>query len=104
VNRRAKLSLVPSRDITKKQAPGFEGMASATESVQAQSKAPPRPPLRPAVVEADVPPNRAESSGAKEKVASMPSVPWTSGRQLVKIVVVVVATALSLYLLKRRFF
>ena len=104
MNRRAKLTLASSRDITKKQAPGFEGMASATASVQAQSKAPPPPPLRSVVVEAEAPQKKAEASGAGEEVMAAPSAPWTRGAQLVKIVVVVVATALSLYLLKRRFF
>ncbi len=99
MNKRAKLSLASSRDIPKKQAPGFEGVGAAPESARVQAGPTAQLPPRQAAVETAAKNRASAANSAKAK-----AVPAPRPRQLLKVVVVLVATALSLYLLKRRFF
>ena len=98
MNRRAKLSLVPDKGVTKKQAAGFE-VASPEEAEQGRAGAPPAAKARaPGSAKA------ASARGEQAKAAAVPPASWPSGRQLVKVVAVVAVVALSLLLLRRRLF
>ena len=99
MNRRAKLSLVPDKGVTKKQAAGFE-VASPEESGQARAEAPPLAAKARAPGGAEA----ASPRGEQAKVSAAPPAPWPSGRQLVKVVAVVAVVALSLFLFRRRLF
>ena len=102
MNRRAKLTLAASRDIPKKQAPaGFEGLGASPEASRGRPTPAPRPAPRP--VATDNPVKNESRATAHTKAATASSTSFRPGK-LIKVVVVVVATALTLYLLKRRFF
>jgi hypothetical protein len=94
VKRRSKLSLSPDAGVNKKQAPGFEH----AESSGFQTGRKPGGAKRPASASAR---SKAEAEGGRPR-NSMPT--WPNGRQVFKAVLVIAATAVSLYLLKRRFF
>jgi len=102
MNRRPKLSLVSNRELNKKQALGFEVTKQAGEEPSREFEArgagsiretPPRKPFQPEQLVAS---NRRDDQPKNSG--------WPDGRQLAKVVVVVMTVALSLYLLKRRFF
>jgi len=88
MKQRPKLSLSPRNNVDKKQAPGFEPAGSTrTQSAPDPAQAPPKP-------------SPAQRSGNDQAVLPKPA--WA--RPAVKALLVLAATALSLYLLKRRFF
>jgi len=91
MTRRPKLSLSPDNKGEKKQAPGFSSMAS---------------PHKPGTVPGAKTPsveNRGNPSPANgtDKI-TQPSNDWNAGK-VMKVFLVAAATALSLYLLKKRF-
>ncbi len=96
MSRRSRLSLVTNKDLEKKQAAGFEvtapesGRAGTSEPSPAKAGAPESP--------------EAVRSSSTEKAAVAPAAPAprSAGRPWVKVVAVVVVTALALFLLKRR--
>ena len=101
MNRRAKLSLASSQDSPKKQAPpGFESIETPSETASAQADPSPQPPPRPPGWETDAKRKAGVTAGTGSSTPPLVFRP----RQLLKVAVVLVATALSLYLLKRRFF
>ncbi len=102
MSRRAKLTLAFSRDAPKKQASGFEWTAPPSDPMQAQSRSSHAPGAK--TDQAQAPEQRAQAVHKRGKAVAPPPIPWSTGRKLLKVAVVVVATALSLYLLKRRFF
>jgi len=88
MKRRPKLSLSPGNNVDKKQAPGFEPAASR----RAQTAPDPAPP----------PPQPPPAQRPGNDQAARPKPVWA--RPAVKALLIAAATALSLYLLKRRFF
>ncbi len=96
MSRRSKLSLVPNKDLEKKQAAGFEVAAPASGPARADT-----PPPR---AQRGAPGAREAASARGEKLAAAPraSASRTGGRPWLKVVAVVVVTALALFLLKRR--
>ncbi len=95
MSRRPKLSLSPDNNTHKKQASGFfEAAAPSTHANTTQDATKPAPE--------DIG-NRNSTSGIDKTVPQVSqTTTWPTGRQFVKVVLVVVAAALSLYLLKRR--
>lgn len=102
MNRRPKLSLVSNIEQNKKQALGLEAAKQtgtkpshefeAKGSGYTEEMPPPKPV-------------RSEQMPARKRRDSEPkNSGWPNGSQLAKAVVVAVTVALSLYLLKRRFF
>ena len=92
MTRRPKLSLSPADAVDKKQAPGFEAAAAPSEDSETTSSATESTPENPA----------AHNTVIGDDKAVPQATDWFSGRKLVKVVLVVAAAALSLYLLKRR--
>ena len=90
MKRRSKLSLSPDPGVDKKQAPGFEHAASSP------SRAGPETGANARAARPKVEPGRAQ--------ASTSALTWPGSRQVFKAVLVIAATTVSLYLLKRRFF
>jgi len=111
MKRRPKLSLSPGNNVDKKQAPGFEPAASdRARTAPDPAPPPPQPPpvQRPSNDQA-ARPNPAQTPPEPPPVqrpgndqAARPKPVWA--RPAVKALLIVAATALSLYLLKRRFF
>ncbi len=92
MTRRPKLSLVPDKDPEKKQMPELGPAA--------------RGPAEDSAVPSETPPSESAErprTGQPNTTSGANQTP-ASATQIVKIVLVVAATALSLYLLKRRFF
>ena len=92
MNRRAKLTLSSGKDVDKKPAPDFDD-AMSDSSVASPKATDEQPGI-----------SAAQSSGLKEDEAVLEMPAWRDRKQVVKVVLIVAATALSLYLLKRRFF
>jgi hypothetical protein len=82
--------LSPDPGVDKKQAPGFEHAPPSASRAGSEPSAGDRA-ARP----------EARSGGAR---ASASPLAWPGGKQVFKAVLVIAATAVSLYLLRRRFF
>ena len=95
MSRRPKLSLSPGNTVDKKQAKGFA--APIASSDHAEETAPRATVTYPGDMDADARPSVNDTTASQ-------STTWSNRNRLVKVVLVVVAAALSLYLLKRRLF
>lgn len=92
MKRRPKLSLSPDDQVDKRQPAGFEDTASTASEAGPEAENPlhEKPRAR------NVPP--------KPRIDAVPASAEIDRKKLVKVLVVLTVSALSLYLLKRRFF
>ena len=94
MNRRAELSLSSGKSMNKKQAPGFDSVVFGEADTGAKG--------REQKFERSIP--REQEGEGREVVSRNTVTTWSSGRLLAKVALVVVVSAISLYLLRRRFF
>lgn len=102
MNRRPKLSLVSNRELNKRQALGFEATKQSGEEPSLEFEAKGADSIRETLPRKPFQPEQLVASNRRDDQPENSG--WPNGGQLAKAVVAVVAVALSIYLLKRRFF
>ncbi len=108
MSRRPKLSLSSGSKVDKKQAAGFEAAATPSNHVDAQSHHIATPADRSEAIPYAAKPSpkamgvQNNPPSADDKTAPQAAAAWPGGKRFAKVILIVVAAALSLYLLKRR--